>query len=243
MPLDEQLLGSWIQEDEITYIGIHLNPEGMWDSNVKIANPRSRIVAFKGNASGTWYVQEKKLVMTVTDSSIEKIWKKDGIYSFLVGEVLASRISLQNARGKEIQWEREGMQNQVSEEADNVISMAPIAVNLDKISSNTKDSYLCVKIKILLKELMPGTPVPSMHPKIRDAAVLFLSSLIYDQVRNFDAMDRQKEALVNVLNPYLDGAIKQIDLEDVLIATSWEKVEEFLMKFAVAPPEPPPAEE
>ncbi len=243
VPLNEQLLGSWIQADELTYIGVHLNPEGMWDSNVKIANPRSRIVAFKGNASGTWYVQEKQLVMAVVESTIEKAWKKDKIYSFQLGEILPSRILLTSSKGKQIEWEREAVAAPDGQEPDSVISMAPIAVNLDKISSNTKDSYLCVKMKLLLKELMPGSPVPVMHPRVRDAAVLFLSSLIYDKVRNFEALNVQKEALLKALNPYLSGAIKEIELEDVLIATSPEKVEEFCMKFAPSAEEETPGEE
>ncbi len=209
----------------------------MWSSHVKIANPRSKIIALKGDASGTWYVQEKQLTMTAAESDIEKVWSKNRIYSFHIQEILANAILLTNEEGKIIQWEKETQDKKTEENAALILSMAPIAVNLDKLSSNTKDRYICVKINIFLKELMPGVPPPVMHPRIREAAVLFFSSLIHDQVRNFDQVQLQKKALVNVLNPYLDGAIKEIDLEKILITTSHEKVEEFLMEFA--PPLPP----
>ncbi len=235
--LEEQLQGRWIQSDESRYIQIQLDPEGMWSSHVKIANPRSRIIDSKGDASGTWYVQEKQLTMTAAESDIEKVWKKNTIYSFDIQEVLANAILLINGKGKTLQWEKETPGKNPEQDSASVLSMAPIAVNLDKISSNTKDSYLCVKMKIALKELMPGVPVPVMHPRIREAAVLFFSSLIHDQVRTFDLIELQKKALVKVLNPYLDGAIKEIDLEKILITSSHEKVEEFLMEFA--PPLPP----
>ncbi len=240
MALDEQLLGNWIQANETRYIEIQLAPEGMWSSHVKIANPSSKIVAFKGEASGTWYVQEKQLTMTVAESTIEKVWGKNSIYSFAVEDILASRLVLKNAEGKEVQWEKETPDQKALEGTSPVLDMAPIAVNLNKISSNTKDSYLCVKISIVLKELMPGVPPPVIHPRIREAAIIFFSSLIHDQVKNFDEVNVQKEALVKVLNPYLDGGIKEIDLKKIMISPSYEKVEEFLMDFSQ---EPAPAAE
>ncbi len=239
VPLDEQLLGNWIQSNETRYIEIQLAPEGMWSSHVKIANPRSKIVAFKGDASGTWYVQEKQLTMTVVESTIEKVWGKNSIYSFSVEDILASRILLKNAEEKELQWEKETPDQKALEEVSPVLSMAPIAVNLNKISSNTKDSYLCVKIDIVLKELMPGVPPPVMHPRIREASVIFFSSLIHDQVRTFDEVNVQKKALLKVLNPYLHGAIKEIDLKKVMVTSSYEKVDEFLMDFSQTPPPAP----
>ncbi len=230
--MDEQLLGSWIQSDEIRYIEIQLAPEGMWSSHVKIANPRSKIVAFKGEASGTWYVQEKQLTMTVEESTIEKVWGKNTIYSFSVEDILANSIILKNSEGKDLQWAKETPDQKAVNEVSAVLSMEPIAVNLNKISSNTKDSYLCVKIDIVLKELMPGVPAPVMHPRIREAAVLFFSSLIHDQVSNFDQVNVQKQALLKILNPYLDGAIKEIDLKKIMITPVYEKAEEFLVEFS-----------
>jgi hypothetical protein len=80
---------------------------------------------------------------------------------------------------------------------------------------------------------MPDQQVPAIHPKAREAAILFLSSLVYEDVKDFDRVKRQREKLVDVLNPYMEGVIKDIEIEHVIISTTIEKVEEFMIEHTM----------
>ena len=111
--------------------------------------------------------------------------------------------------------------------------MEPIAVNLNKNRSNTQDRYLCLKMNMVLKELMPDQKIPAMHPKAREAAIIFLSSLVYGDVKDFDQVKIQRTKLVDVLNPYMEGFIKDIEIEHVIISTTIEKVEEFIIEHTM----------
>jgi hypothetical protein len=90
-----------------------------------------------------------------------------------------------------------------------------------------------MNMHMVLKELMPDQEVPKFHPRARDAAILFLSSLVYGDVENFDKIKAQKKKLVDVLNPYMEGFIKDIEIEHVIIATSVTKVEEFIIEHTI----------
>ena len=106
-------------------------------------------------------------------------------------------------------------------------------INLNKNRSNTQDRYLCLNMNLVLKELMPDQQIPVMHPKAREAAILFLSSLVYEDVKDFDQVKRQKSKLVDVLNPYMQDFIKDIEIEHVIISTTIEKVEEFIIEHTM----------
>lgn len=114
-----------------------------------------------------------------------------------------------------------------------VIPMAPLAVNLNKNSSNAQDRYLCLNLSLVLKELMPDQEIPKLHPRAIDAANMFLSSLVYGDVENFDQIKIQKNKLVNILNPYMDEFIEDIKIEHVMVASSMAKVEEFIIEHTL----------
>jgi hypothetical protein len=91
-------------------------------------------------------------------------------------------------------------------------------------------------------ELMPEQTVPQFHPRARDAAIMYLSSLTYDDVSDFDRIKSQKEKLKDALNPYMEGLIKDVVIDHVIIAVSTAKVEEFITEHTAASTQEEPAE-
>ncbi len=237
---DELVLGNWIQVKNRAYILLIINPKGVWQSSVRIADATSKIVKSKGDAKGDWQLADGQLVFTVTETSVETVWKKNSTYIFEIISLEDGAMSLREENGRVAQWKKTITNKSGGGTAgvDPIIPMKPIAVNLNKVSSNTKGRYLCLAMKIVLKELMPDQEIPVIHPKAREAAVVYLSSMIYDDVKDFDRVKEQRTKLVNVLNPYMEGVIKNIEVEHVIVTNSYLKVEEFIIEHTLVPEEP-----
>jgi flagellar basal body-associated protein FliL len=232
---DELVLGNWTQYKNRAYILLVINPKGTWGSSVRIADATSKIVSSKGNANGSWHMEEGQLIFTVVESDIEEVWEKNDTSFFEIVELGERLMLLKEENGRVGEWKKTSSQKgaDVEGELAKVIEMAPYAVNLNKNSSNEQNRYLCMNMQLVLKELMPGQEIPDFHPRARDAAILFLSSLVYSDVENFERIKAQKVKLVDVLNPYMDGFIKDIEIEQVIIATSVTKVEEFIIEHTI----------
>ena len=231
---EELVIGNWTQYRNRAYILLIINPKGTWDSSVRIADVTSKIVSSKGTAKGSWHMEEGQLIFTVVESNIEEIWEKNDTSFFEIVELGERVMLLKEESGRVAKWQKTGAKK--GEEGGPVavtVPMAPYAVNLNKNSSNSPDRYLCLNMSLKLKELMPDQKIPKFHPRARDAAILFLSSLIYDDVENFDRIKEQQDKLADVLNPYMEGFIKEVAIEQVVVATSIGKVEEFLIEHTM----------
>jgi len=182
---------------------------------------------------------EGQLIFTVMESDIQEIWKQNDTSFFEIVELGEQIMLLKEENGRVSEWKKSRSKKTAGEgpEAAVVIPMKPIAVNLNKNRSNTQDRYLCLNMNLVLKELMPDQQIPTMHPKAREAAVFFLSSLVYEDVKDFDQVKFQRLKLVDVLNPYMEGFIKDIEVEHVIISTTMEKVEEFIIEHTMSPKE------
>lgn len=232
---DELVLGNWTQYRNRAYILLIINPKGIWNSSVRIADVTSKIVSKRGDANGTWHMEEGQLIFTVMESSIENVWIKNDTYFFEIVQLGDRQMLLKEESGRVAEWNKTGGQKAGETEADTavVIPMDPVAVNLNKISSGSPDRYLCMSMKMVLKELMPGQEPPALHPKAKEAVVVFLSSLIYSDVEDFDKVKVQIAKLVNLLNPYMEGFIKDIEVERVIVSSTMEKVEEFIIEHTI----------
>lgn len=227
-------MGNWTQYKNRAYILLIINPKGTWESSVRIADVTSKIVSSKGAAKGSWHMEEGQLIFTVLESDIEEVWEKNDTSFFEVVELNDRVMLLKEESGRVGEWHKTGSEKGAEEtEIAMTIPMAPYAVNLNKHSSNEADRYLCLSMSLKLKELMPGQEIPKFHPRARDAAILFLSTLVYDDVQNFDRVNEQKEKLVALLNPYMEGFIKDIEIEQVIVAESVGKVEEFMIEHTM----------
>jgi hypothetical protein len=93
---------------------------------------------------------------------------------------------------------------------------------------------------MILQEMMLEHEVPAIHPKAREAAMIFFSSLVFDDVKVFTSIKKQNKKLVAVLNPYMEGSIKEIKIEHAIVTTDIDKVEEFMIEHTLV--EAPPGE-
>lgn len=232
---NELVLGNWTQYRKPAYILLIINPKGIWQSSVRIADATSKIVAIKGDANGTWHLQDNQLIFTVMESTIENVWAKKHTYVFEVLELHDHRMLLQGENGRKAEWKKTSARKPGEQDESTAVAihMPPLAVNLNKVSSGSPDRYLCISMELALKELMPGQKIPRVHPRAREAAIVFLSSLIHSDVEDFDKVREQQSRLKEVLNPYMDGVIKEINIKRVIVSTSMDKVEEFLIEHTI----------
>lgn len=228
-------VGNWTQFRNRAYILLITNPRGEWNSSVRIADVTSKIVKSKGNAKGTWHIDEGQMIFTVAESDIEKIWEVNATLFFDIIALTESEMHLKDENGWIGIWKKTNPQKAAAsqEEIQVIIPMGPVVVNLNKNRSNDKDRYLCLNLNLILKELMPEQEPPALHPRAHDASIIFLSSLIQNDVRDFDVLKQQAKKLVGVINPYLDNMVKEIEIDHVIVANEISKVEEFIIEHTM----------
>lgn len=228
-------VGNWTQFRNRAYILLITNPKGEWNSSVRIADVTEKIVKSKGHAKGTWYIENGQMIFTVSESEIEEIWEKNATTFFDIVELTDTVMQLKDEFGRIIVWKKTKVKKAATSDTDlsPIVSLGPVAVNLNKNRSNDKDRYLCLNLNLVLKELMPDQEIPPIHPEAREAAVIFLSSLVFNDVKDFDRVKKQIGKLVDVLNPYMEGFIREIAIEHVIIANEIDKVEEFIIEHTL----------
>lgn len=237
------IAGNWTYYRSRTYTLISMDLKGTWTSSVRIADATTKIVGARGKAGGTWHLDEGQLIFNVEASDIEKVWEKNDTRFYKVLALSKHLMVLESEKGRKEEWKKAVREKKADSGTVNpVVTMAPYAVNLNKNSSNIKDRYLCLNMHLELMELMPDRSLPQFHPRARDAAIMYLSSLTYDDVSDFDRVKAQKEKIKNVLNPYMEGLIKEVIIDHVVINASITKVEEFIIENTVESGSEEPAE-
>jgi len=228
------VVGNWVQSKNGTYILWVTTPLGEWNSSVKIPDITGKIVKSRGSAEGIWNIEDGQMIITVMESDVEDVWGKNVTSFFDILELTENQMKLKEESGHVVVWNTTSAQKQVvSEGFNDTIPMGPVAVNLNKNRSHDKDRYLCLNMNLVLQEMMPEQNVPSIHPKAREAAIIFLSSLVFDDVKDFKKINIQNKKLVAVLNPYMDGSIKEIKIEHVIVTTDPDQVEEFIIEHSI----------
>ncbi|SLM33069.1 conserved hypothetical protein [Desulfamplus magnetovallimortis] len=237
-PVHELLVGSWNRYSNRVYTLLILRNNGSWTSDLRIEGGNSKIVERKGNATGTWDVDGNTLTFTVVDSQIENIWGKGQTYILEIVEIDKLKVVLRYPNARLITWKRSRIEKNTQTEGilNPVLPMKPLVVNINKLSSHDKDRYLCLALDLHLDEIPADAPPIKLHPRAWDAAILYLSSLIYNDVKTFDEMKIVNEKLINLLNPYLEGKLFSIEVNHVMISSSMEKVEEFIIEHSPPPP-------
>jgi hypothetical protein len=228
----ELAVGNWIQYRNNIYILLVINPKGEWRSSVRVADATSKIVKSKGSAKGLWSIEKGQMIFSISQSDIEQTWKKNDTLFFEIVELTDHEMKLRDQNGVIFVWKKTSGQKASQVAASNapVIHMGPVTVNLDKDSSNDPDRYLCLDMDVNLKELMPDQKIPGIHPGAMEAAVIFLSSLVYNNVKDFSKIKQQVKKLVDILNPYMHGVVDKIIINHVIIADNMDKVEEFIIE-------------
>ncbi len=230
----ELAVGNWIQLKNSAYIFWVTNPKGEWQSSVKIPDVTGKIVKSRGEARGTWDIEEGQMIITVMESDVDNVWGKNATSFFDIIELTDTTMQLREESGHIIIWNKTNTQKDpVAENLNNTLPMLPVVVNLNKNRSHDKDRYLCLNMILVLQEMMLEQEMPVVHPKAREAMTIFLSSLVFGDVKDFTGIKKQNKKLVAVLNPYMNGAIKEIKIEHVVITTDIDQVEEFIIQHTI----------
>ncbi|WP_300456950.1 flagellar basal body-associated FliL family protein [Desulfobacula sp.] len=234
---NELAVGNWTQLRNRAYILLITNPKGEWNSSVRISDATSKIVKSKGNAKGKWHIEQDQMIFTVLESDIEEAWTKNTTIFFDIVGIMENEMQLKDESGRIAVWKKTNVKKAaiVEDGLEIILPMGTVVVNLNKHRSNDKDRYLCLNLNLVLKDLMPDQEIPQIHPKARDAAITFLSSLVFNDVKSFDRIKAGSRKLVDVLNPYMKGFIKDIVIEHVIVATEIDKVEEFIIEHTLKP--------
>ena len=231
----ERAVGNWIQSENRAHILWVINPKGEWAFSVKISDVTGKIVKSIRSAKGIWQIEEDQMIVTVMESDVEEVWEKNSTIFFDIIELTETVMQLKEESGPIAVWKKINTKKTANaERLNDIIPMGPIAVNLDKHRSHDKDRYLCLNMNLMLHERMPGQEIPRIHPKAREAAVIFFSSLVFDDVKDFTSIKKQNKKLVAVLNPYMEGSIKEIKIEHVIVTADVDKVEEFIIEHSIA---------
>ena len=226
----ELITGNWAQLKNKAHVLLITSPTGEWESIVRIPDDGLKIVKSKKNAKGTWHIEKGQMSFAVVESEIEDVWAKNSAISYNIVELTENKIRLKDESGLVTVWTRTDMGKTVESEGTPALSipMAPVVVNINKNRANDKDRYLCLKMNIKLKELMPDEKPPPVHSKIHDTVITFFSSLLYDDVKDFNGIRVQSQKLAGMLNPHMEGMIKEIQIENVIVTAEMDKVEEFM---------------
>jgi hypothetical protein len=242
---NELAVGNWTHLRNRAYILLITSPTGEWNSSVRISDVTSKIVKSKGNAKGTWHIENDQMIFVVLESDIEEAWTKNTTIFFDIIGIMENEMQLKNEFGRTLVWRKTNVQKAATAEnsLEIILPMGPVVVNLNKNRSNDKDRYLCLNLNMVFKELMPGQEIPPIHPKAREAAIVFFSALVFNDVKSFDRIKEKIRKLVDVLNPYMEGFIREILIEHVIVATEIDKVEEFIIENTLKPTPDPGAEE
>ncbi|MCK5313307.1 MAG: flagellar basal body-associated FliL family protein [Desulfobacteraceae bacterium] len=231
--VSEMILGGWINKSGDSYIHLRIKLEEQWEASVKITDVTSKIIQVKGQASGKWHIEDNTLVLTVFESNVNKIYKKNATSFYEIIKLDNKIMQLMDSHGQMIIWN--ALQSKKDQGVGNInsIRMAPFTVNLNKTRSRDKDRYLCLNLKIVLKELMPDADLHRIHPKAREAALLYLSSLVYKDIKSLDEVKKIQGKLKIVLNPYIGNMIDEVEIDHVIVSSTIDRVEEFLIEHSL----------
>lgn len=230
----EMILGGWTSKSAGAYTYLKIKLEGKWESAIKIADVTSKIIQVRGTASGQWHIEENNFVLTVLESNVEKNYKKNVTNFYEIAKLDDKVMELVDSYGRVITWKKvQPQKNKEGATIINSIRMEPFTVNLNKTRSRDKDRYLCLDIKLILKEIIPGTEPLRVHPKGREAIILYLSSLVYNDIKSLDEVTKMQETLRIILSPYTGDMIEKVEIDHVIVASTIERVEEFIIEHSV----------
>lgn len=239
---DDRFTGSWRMKKGRDHKILTFRANGTWQSQVRKEGRLGRIVTKQEEFIGEWTVSDNFLSMTATQVLAGDTWKIGETISFEIIEIAELTMQLKKTNGTIETWMRVKSQKTEGKEPATVqaLSFKPIVVNLSKEKAGSKDYYLCIELEFVLTSVIPeGTPLPDLHPKVREATIFYLSSLTYSEVNTMDKVAGIKDKLLQLVNPYAKDQIENISIRNITVTSRWESVEAFLSQYNDASPEAP----
>lgn len=243
--IKKEIAGVWDVRTPFVKKRITLNKDGLFEIDVKITEEDSEVVVNTGKINGKWDLKEN--FFTLSFSHIDKRikddidWKKDKEVLYTFDKVSLKKIIF-STKSKNIVWKRfkNPITNKEFINKDIIIDLKPIVVNLYKDRIRGKERFLCLHYKLFFEDVEGidyvikskkeefAKTYYELHPRIRDAVIMFLSSLKFRDIKTFAKSNLMNKDLKKVLNHYLNKKLKTLEIERIVVASSKEGVNDFL---------------
>lgn len=145
-----------------------------------------------------------------------------------------NQLIIEDLNGKVLTWDRVRAERErdVNMEGSLAIDMGSIIVNLSRTKIRQKRRYLCLDMDIVIEvpvvEGAPAIEPPPLHPRLREAAIFYLSSLTYKDIKSIDRVQEHIALLKDILNPYVKGKIQELYIKNVVVTSQKKNVEDFI---------------
>ncbi len=237
---DDRFTGSWRMKKGRAHKILQIRANGTWLGEVRKEGRLGKVVTKEEEVSGTWVVADNFLHMTATKTALGDAWKVGETVAFEIIEITELLMIIKKPSGSKESWIR--VKSQKVEEGEKLlraVSMEPIVVNLSRNRPGGKNRYLCIELEFVFTPRGEGVPLPKLHPKVRETAIINLSSLAYSDVNTMDKVGKISDNLLKILNPYAKGQIESIAIKNIAVTSHWNSVEAFLSQYEeiVAEPE------
>lgn len=178
------------------------------------------------------------LIMHVAESDGDDDWQPGITVPFEILILDKERLSLKNFNGDIMEWSRVrvGKSEETDIEGTVKMNLGPMVINLSRTRIRQRRRYLCIDVDLVLEvsyhntDGLPPEP-PAMHPRIKEAAIFYLSAKTYKDLKSVDDAQNVISGLKNVLNPYLQGKIQELTINNIVVSTERKNVEDFLNRL------------
>lgn len=224
------LLGQWRFQDHNIHTILHIKSSRKWHVDIRMEGVTTRLIERKGNASGEWETNEDEttLTMRTTEGLVEIGWE-EGTIVYEITKLDPLTLHLTNPEGKTIKWKK--VRNRaVGATTKDVTSIriAPVLVNLAKDKYWRRYKWICADVALIMAQRdLPQ----NIHPRISERIMFFLSSKTYLDVNSQEKLRAMRKELRDVLNPYLNGELLEVDFNKFTLTGRKEAVENFLAEY------------
>lgn len=235
--IESLLLGNWrAQNGKIhTILTFRQNGSLQWD--IKIEGRHTRIVEKKQSIGGSWTIMEDGGLQIIPAESLPDANLRQGEpIVFEVLEINKRHLNLRDPSGKLLHCLRvRTKQSQAGDLEDGLLTLhlQPLVVNLHVRSSFVQSKYFCLDMSLILDTGQSlaetqGLASLSIHPRVRELILLYLSDQYYDDLNSFEKINYVMSDLKVVLNPYFNATLQEIKVNRVIVTSNMEKVHWFM---------------
>lgn len=233
--VDDRYLGSWRYYRQHVNKKMTFRSDGTWAGEVVIQGRLDKTIEKKESVPGIWYATEGLLYVTPQEDGTLGGWVADQTILFEVVTLTKANLGLRRGDGNVENWALVKSHKQQKGKAKlTMVSMQPIIVNMAGEALDEKPKYLCVYLELALDAGGQPQTTSSLHPRVQEAAILHLSTLAHRDVNTMDKVESIREALFNVISPYLGGTLRGVNIKNIIITPEWNNVEEFVKKSTEA---------
>lgn len=242
-PADGRFIGTWRMKKGKGHKDLTFLADGTWQSKVRKEGSKSGKEKAKDEEFlGAWVVVGGVLNMTATQAKVGNEWIVGETISFTIIEITESKMQIKKPDGTIEIWAKIIKQQAEGKERPAIVlPVKPFVVNLSKEKPVSKERYLCIELKLILKPseekvIAPGeekvvAPLPKLHPKVKEAMIFHLSSLTYSEINTMDKLGAVRNMLLQIINPYAKNQIESISIQNITVTSQWKSVEAFFSHY------------